>query len=824
MVAINGLGAPGSVNVTGPVPSTTLQGARAAPLQVGLGPTAAATSSAPKMTVDGVASAKAKGRSLVNYRPTTGQLAVASTTFGSSGRGFIEASIVPRTDGWEVGVDVHHTSPGDDISVFVSGRITDLDKGAESWVILGMPIAEKLPGTDGVDNLGLKVDKRSFVLSLDDLNKWLLQKGGVRADGQPKLVFEPGAPLSIDAKWQSIGHESGGRRDQRNGYLVTPPLLKSSNVVGIRSANVPIAKPAVTIAGDPASKPIDLVLMMPDDLVKKYPLVFVPKATMVSRREEEAKFAPMTFQELKDFALKLLSTSKLGSTAQAVALEDQKALGEKGWKIKTTDRYYQRSPSGGYETYAPGEKTWMIKDASGEVPFDFAGLPKVAGMYDQYLDTIKPTNAPQYSSAAYMKDFMIADHNAAVRFRDGEIKGGQVSATMGKLNVKPSGGVVNPYNLTTTRLEYALDTLPGISKDPAAMAQLRDFVEKEQAPYNPFKELMKVAGYVDGSVFDHNVADNQADRYKFTLEHQSGLELEVSLDFFEIRSKDSKIEPASTKGLSQDQKYEHWVQEFARTGQAFSPTPGQVNHGNFVEYANGGADRVEVVIEASIDAAGKKSVKEQLIIHAVQVEVEMDHVQARATGSAQAAVTPATRYFAEPTDTASETAFFANLSENLTFAGPPTIHTLDDLKETGLYQLPSYVQMSGAVARLEDWGFPNGIRSTRQKLALGLEEMGQISPSTGPVLEAKFTDYYAGASVNISASGPDLYIGGGLTSGKPAELVMHVDGFPIVFKFQGNESAQTIRDTIFAEMQKFKVLKPTLVNDGSSNHIRLESK
>ena len=59
---------------------------------------------------------------------------------------------------------------------------------------------------------------------------------------------------------------------------------------------------------------------------------------------------------------------------------------------------------------------------------------------------------------------------------------------------------------------------------------------------------------------------------------------------------------------------------------------------------------------------------------------------------------------------------------------------------------------------------------------------------------------------------------------KPAELVMHVDGFPIVFKFQGNESAQTIRDTIFAEMQKFKVLKPTLVNDGSSNHIRLESK
>lgn len=823
MVAISGLGSTGAVNAANSVVAPAATGSASAPLQVGLGPTAPASAPAPKMKVDGVASAKANNRSLPGYRPQTGQLAlVSSSPFGSSSRGFIESSIVPRTDGWEIAVNVHHTDPGDDISLFVSARVTDLDKGAESWVILGMPIAEKLPGTGGVDGFGLKTDRRSFTLSLDELNKWLLKKAGVRADGQPKLVFRPGDPLSIDAKWQQIGHESGGRRDQRDGYLVTPALTQAANVVGIRSANVAIAKPAATLAGDPASKPIDLVLKMPEELVAKYPLVFVPGATMVSRREEEAKFEPKTFQELKDFTLKLLSVSKLGSSAQAAELE--KAFGEKGWKLKATDRYYQKSPSGAYETYAPGEKTWTVKDASGEVLFDFAGFPKVAGMYDQYLDTIKPENPPPYSSAAYIKDFTIADHNAAVRFRDGEIKGGQVSATMGKLNVKPSGGVVNPYNLTTTRLEYAHDTLPGMSQDPAAMAQLRSFLEKEDAPYNPFKELHKVAGYVDGSVLDHNVADNQAERYKFTLEHESGLELEVSLDFVEIRSKDPKIEPASTKGLRQDQKYDHWVKEFARTGQAFSSAPGQSNRGNFVEYANGGADRVEVVVDASIDSAGKKSVKEQLIIHAMQVEVEMDHVQARATGAAQVAVPPSNIYFAEPTNTAEEGAFFANLSDNTTFAGPPTIHNVEDLNEVRLYQDPSYLQMSGAVERLENWGFPNGILGTRQKLALGLEKMGQISPSKGPVLEARFKDYNSGLGVGISVQGSDLYISGGLTSGVPTELVLRVDGFPIVFRFKGNESAQTIHDAIFSEMDKFKVLKPTSDNDGGSNHIRLEKR
>jgi hypothetical protein len=57
----------------------------------------------------------------------------------------------------------------------------------ENWVVVAMPFAGQMEGKDGTDAAGMMITKKSFFLSLDDLNKWLAQKAGNRADGTPKL-------------------------------------------------------------------------------------------------------------------------------------------------------------------------------------------------------------------------------------------------------------------------------------------------------------------------------------------------------------------------------------------------------------------------------------------------------------------------------------------------------------------------------------------------------------------------------------------------------------------------------------------------------------
>ncbi len=760
---------------------------------------------APKMTVDGVASAVAGGRSLPGYRPAAGTVAgVGSNSSFGNGRGYIEATCAPKVGGWEIETTVHHNTSADDISLFVSARITDAGNSKESWIVLGMPVAELMNGADGKDADGMLLTKKSFFLSLDDLNAWLEKKGGKKADGTAKLVFKPGDPISIDAKWQVAGHECGGRRDQRYGYLDTPPLPQTTSVVGVQQPSVTIDK----VKSRAAAKPVDLTLKLPQEIIDKYPKVFAKDALFVSRREEELKLAPKSFDELKDFTTRLIGLSQMPDAQQKTEL--QRIFGEAGWKVHLTDRYYKKDANGAYDYWKKGEKVWKVKDGKGERDFDFEGLPKVAGMYDQYQDVVKGTTepTPRYSTEWYAwssaQSFAVANANGAVRFRDGEIKSGEVKPTMGKFNLKPGGGVVDPYSLVATRLEYALDTNPGIAKDAAAMAEMSKFLDEGLQPYNPMAEFKTVNSSVSGLAVKTNVLDNQADRFKFTLEHESGLEVEISCDFIDMTSKNAAIEPPSTKGMTQDQKYDAWQKKFA----SFSTQPGASNRETFVEYTHNGKYRVEVTVEASIDAAGKKTVTETLNVKSLQVEIEMDHVQARTTGPVQSGgASAASKQVSEPTDATSEDAFFAALSDTCTFAGPPTIHNVSDLQDHELYEDPSYLQMRGAGIALQDWAFPNGVDRTRQKAALGLEMMGQIELQKLPVLTVETQKSMKGVAIHATGSDSTLHIRGAqLKAG--GVMTLKIEGFPVKIAFTGQETAAQVKDKLVSELAKFKLYKP----------------
>lgn len=792
-----------STTATTPTPPTTGT--------VGMGPTTVQLGP-PPMTFDGVASAVAQKRTLPGYRPAAGTTAApgSSSTFGN-GRGYIETTATPVSGGWQIDVDVHHNKPGDDVSLFVSSRITDVGNGKEAWVVMGMPVAGPMAGTDGKDKDGMLITKKSFFVSLADMNAWLAKKAGNKPDGTPKLQFQPGDPLSVDAKWQD-GHEAGGRRDQRYGYINTPPLPQTTSPIGTRDPNVVISKP---ITMNAASKPIDLTVKLPDTIIKKYPLVFTPTSTLSSHREEELKFSPKTFDELKALTDKLVTLAKMPAAQQAVEME--KMLGEKGWKLELSDRYFQKDQNGGYVYYAPGEKVWTVKDEKGEHPFDFAGLPKVAPMHDQYQDVTRgpepDKNSPDHWRWQSAQPFSVANINGAMRFRDGEIKGGQVLPTMGEFEMKPGGGVMDPYSMVATRLEYALETNPGIGKDPKALAQMAEFLDKEAAPFNVMKEMKKVSYNVSGNAIKSNILDNNADRYKFNLESATGLKVEISCDFVSITSKNQEIESPSTKGKTQDQKYDYWQGEFAKAKKTFDTTPGAKNTETFVEYSNNGQYRVETTVEVSIDAAGKKSVTETLNVKGLQVEIEMEHLGIRNAAGAPVqagGASSANKQERDPTDVASEDKLFQSFSDNLTFAGPPTIHNVSDLSDPSLYEDDSYLEMRKAGILIVDAAFPNGVNRTRQKAAYGLQMMGAIEALKMPDLTAEITSGKKLArGLGITADNQKVSIRGAqFTGGAPLELTLMMEGFPVKIAFKGNETNEQVKDAIAAEFKKFKLYEP----------------
>ncbi|MCC7071829.1 MAG: hypothetical protein IT383_10935 [Deltaproteobacteria bacterium] len=699
-------------------------------------------------------------------------------------RGFIDVSYRPAVGGVDIEVESRHSRPsdpanygGDDMLLTLQARVRD--GGVERIVTL----AVMFDGIMNPDKSSTAV--RRFHVDYDEVNRWLKAKN-------PRLELSPGDPLAVYAAWKSSGHQWGGFC--REGSFDTPAPLGRTTAIGARTG--PVVAAPETVSVHDAIKPIDITLKLPDSVVQQYPLVLDDGAKFVSRREHETKFCPKTLDELKG------ATQRLLALAAAEPKDAEKALLQifgadpelsklrgtpvSGWKLHTTDRYY-------------------AKDAQGHILKDADGLPVVAPMFDVYQDRASKKNS-------YGDDrFPFARNNMAVRFRDGEIHAGATLGTMGKLNMK-TPRVTDPFTAIQTGLELSLDTRPGISKSGDAMKQLAGFLDQAPAPYNPLREQKKVAYDLSGVDVLSSAVDNLAKRYKFTLEHDNGMELEVSLDFVHAGLMFETKVVEATKAMSEGEKFDHYAALLAQPSAnllcASGPLKGKAGELNTVVFEVPQAAGAPELVLASFwtDAQGAKHCTEHPAVRFPQVEIEMDHVQARTTGPAQAGYASPSEVKNLETD-ADQDKFLQNVSDGVSMGGPPTTHLWEDLKDAKLYQEANYQQLSTAVGSFRQAMFPNGVVPARQKAAQALELSGHV-PARPPVLTSSlpwveertvlvFVDHQAPhrLTVQTNPNGNNSAAPGG-TVGKACVLSLSWDGFPIKIPLTGRETSKDVAELV----------------------------
>lgn len=703
---------------------------------------------------------------------------------GWAQRGFIDVSYQPAVGGVDIEVESRQMRPsdpasytGDEMLLTLQARVRD--GGVERIVTL----AVMFDGIMNPDKTSTSV--RRFHVDYDEVNRWLQQKN-------PHLELVPGDPLAVYAVWKSAGHQWGGFC--REGSFETPAPIGRTSVIGVRTD--PVIGATEPLSVHDTIKPIDITLKLPDQIVSKYPLVLDDGAKFVSRREHETKFCPKSLDDLRGVTLKLLDLAAADASAAEQQLlqmfgpdaELSKASGQpvSGWKLHTTDRYY-------------------AKDAQGRILKDGAGLPIVAPMFDVYQDRSQKKNSSGDDR------FPFARNNMAVRFRDGEIHAGATLGTMGKLNMK-TPRVTDPFSAIQTGLELSLDTRPGISKSGDAMKQLADLLDNAPAPYNPMREQQKVAYDLAGNDVLASAVDNLANRYKFTLEHANGMELEVSLDFVHAGLMFEAKVVEATKAMSEPEKFDHYAALLATPDAnvlcVSGPLKARAGELNTVVI---GVPQPNGALELALasfwtDAQGVKHCTEHPAVRFPQVEIEMDHVQARSTGPVQAA-------YANPNETknlendADQDKFLQGVTNEVSMGGPPTTHLWEDLKDIKLYQEHNYQQLSTAVTSFREAMFPQGVEPARQKAAQALELGGHV-PAQMPALNATLpwingrtvtvsTDYQARHRLTVKTGGYGSTGGpAGGTVAKPCTLSLDWDGFPIKIPLSGSESTKDVAELI----------------------------
>ncbi len=725
---------------------------------------------------------------IVGLVPQPGQAGSAETRSeadhgGWVTRGYIDVRYQPALGGVDVEIESRQKKPsdmktykGDEMTVYLQARV--LDAGKERIITLATLF-------DGVMNPDKKsTTTRSFHVDYDDINKYLKKHS-------PHLQFAPGDPLAASAVWKSPGHQWGGF--MREGYFASPAPIGKKNAVDVRaSGNVDAANDAVAVSD--IVKPIDITHKVPESIVKDYPLVLEKGAKLVSRREHETKFCPRSMSELQAVTKKLMTVAAASDKEREVALlamfgKDaalSKAAGHlvSGWKISTTDRYY-------------------VKDDAGAVMTGKNGLPLVVPMFDVYQDDPKPTVVRNYGDPP--ENFPFARNNMAVRFRDGEIKAGENVGSMGKLNMK-TPRVSDPFSLIQTGLELSLDTKPGITKNDEAMKQLAVYLDKAPGPYNPLIEQKKVEYDIKGANALGTAVNNLANRYKFTLEHESGMEIEISMDFVHAGFVFETKEVAATKSMSPAEKFNHYAKLLKKPTDDVACVSGPLKEKkgeiNTVVFEN---DKGELVMANFwLDESGKKHATEHPAVRFPQVEMELDHVQARSTGPVQGAYVAPTEVKNIENDD-DQKKFLKDISSKATMNGPPTTHKWEDLKQRNLYVDPNYTALSEAVTKFREHLFPKGVKPARQKAAQALELGGHIDkqkvslmasmPSASGREVSVETDYQDRSKIHIKSSAPNGNMGN-----KPSVVSIDWDGFPIRVPIKGNATTKQVAETILAKL------------------------
>lgn len=703
-------------------------------------------------------------------------------------RGYIDVKYKPAVGGVDIEVETRQKKPtdmasykGDAMVLYLQARV--LDGGKERIITLGTLF-------DGVMNPDKKsTTTRTFHVDYDDINKYLKKHS-------PHLQFAPGDPLAAYAVWKNVGHQWGGF--MREGYFQAPQPLGRRSVVDVRVGGATGAGKNEAVRPSDVPKPIDITHKLPEKIVKDFPLVLEKGGKFVSRREHETKFCPKSMDELKAVTLKLMKVAAgaekerekflIDMFGKDAALSKQAGHPVSGWKISTTDRYY-------------------AKDAHGKVMTGKDGLPLVVPMFDVYQDDSKGTGVSR---------FPFAQQNMAVRFRDGEIKAGENVGSMGKLNMK-TPRVSDPFSLIQTGLELSLDTKPGITKSDAAMKQLAEYLDKAPAPYNPLLEQKKVSYSLRGNNALASAVNNLANRYKFTLEHESGLEIEVSMDFVHAGFMFETKQVAATKSMSDAEKFNHYAKLLkkpdADTVCISGPLKEKRGEINTVVFEN---SKNELVMACFwVDQDGKKHATEHPAVRFPQVEMELDHVQARTTGPVQGAYTTPSEVKNITNDNDQEK-FLKDVSAKATMNGPPTSHAWEDLKEAKLYETSDYAALVDAVGKFRAELFPKGVEPARQKAAQALE-LGKYIEKKKVTLTASLpsvtgrdiyvqTDYQDRTKIKVS----------GHKMGKAGTVTIDWDGFPIKIPVKGTATAKDVAKAIEKKLDEAILHKATVTESNGT--------
>lgn len=373
---------------------------------------------------------------------------------------------------------------------------------------------------EGILNLSFLKDKapcnnksayegeHTFRISYDDVNK-LLQTY------KPGLKLVPGANLAVAALWDT-GHCWGGYN--RGGVFEVPSPPATTSPIGTRTQTVTTTRKK----SGAANLPLDVEHKMPASVKNAAPAgIFGSEVKVSSRLETELKGELQSAQEL-EFAI-----AKLYQLANDPTAAD-KALG-KGWSISPVTHWWQQTPAGNIKTSARMKK-YLDPDTLVK-----AGLAKNKTEATHLATLLKGVQmgAPLPLEDKYSGTSDELKASIIQRIRSNKI-------AEGVFNLKPGPGVLlgdisstskkKPSGLIRKRIEYGYT----LKSKNVSRAKLEDWLRTEMSPYNPAGEALR-ALMPNGPQGKHVAFTMDQERHRFTLKHQGGLEIDVSVDFVQVK-------------------------------------------------------------------------------------------------------------------------------------------------------------------------------------------------------------------------------------------------------------------------------------------------
>ena len=374
--------------------------------------------------------------------------------------------------------------------------------------------------TEGIINLALLKNQEpcnnktpfegehTFRIAYDDVNK-LLQSYN------PALKLAPGANLAVAASW-SNGHQWGGYN--RAGVFEVPAPPATTSLIGARVN----ATTQPRSAGG-ANLPLDIEHKMPPSVRTAAPAgLFGNEVKVSSRLETELKGELANAEQLEFAIARLYQIANDPNAAQG-------ALGA-GWSIAPVTHWWQTDSATGRPK--PSARMTRYTDPQHLLR---VGLAKTQAEADQLARLLQGCTMgdplPLEDKYSGTSDELRA--SIIQRIRSNQI-------AEGVFNLKPGPGVLmgdvqpaargRPSALIRKRIEYGY-TLASKNVDRAA---LEGWLRSDRSAYNPAGEALRQL-MPNGATGQHVAFTMDQERHRFTLKHQGGLEIDVSVDFVVVK-------------------------------------------------------------------------------------------------------------------------------------------------------------------------------------------------------------------------------------------------------------------------------------------------